>query len=254
MEEDKIKELIASKVAEAKLEVAEKRLNFVLSFGGAMVAVFGIVLPMLIVNNIRQESIQLSKDIREESRANTGDLSNATTAIRSDVRADMDRQSRQLDNSAGRVDNAIQDMQTQFKELAGVLARKPVIECFADGASLEGAVLKLSRNEGNSSSKYINIKNTGDAPARVSVRLYTNISIRIYSPDIWSSLLASDEPAYSQAYKSEYFMLDPKESQTIKITKTNDDLAPDSYPAILMVHYEQPEPKKYSFTFSFDEK
>jgi hypothetical protein len=178
-------------------------------------------------------------------------------AIRADVRADMNIQSRQIDNAGTRVDNAIQDMQKQFKELAGMQLRKPVLECFLGGSSLDGSILKFSPNLRDQN---INIKNIGDASARnIKIRLYTNLTPEECNSFYggggeWRFLNASDEPDYGCVFESyEQQPIDPKESRPININLFN-SFKTGNYRALLKVFYEQPEPKKYSFTISMSDK
>lgn len=263
MEKDEIKEFVDRKLAEAKLEVAEKRLQFVMWVAGALVAIFGVFLPLWLTNRssdkvdnalqqMRQESNQTSQGLRTDSRASAESLDKAMLTNRADIRSERESQSRQLGNTVARVDNAIQDMQKQFKELAGAQIKKPVLELFVGGSSLEGAVLKLSPTH---QTVTINIKNAGDASARnIRIRLYSNSTADCYYFGSWRLLPVSDEPTYKCSFESyEIDPIDPKESRPFNLPMAN-NIKPGNYSFLLKVFYEQTEPQRYSFTIKVDDK
>jgi hypothetical protein len=263
MDKNHIEDLIDKKVAEAKLEVSEKRLNFHMWMAGAALALFGVVFPLLLSNRsadkvdsaliqMRLENVKTSEGIRTDSRASADSLEKAIPAIRSDLRAELDGQSRQLGSTATKVDNAISDMNKQFKELAGTQLRKPLLDCLLKGSNLEGEDLNFSPEHKQIT---IQIKNVGDAPARnIRVRLYTNIADNnaIQGEETqWDQLSLSDEPGYKYAFQSFAPQpIDPKESRTIDLVILNEYVKSGSYPSLLKVYYEQPEPRKYSFTIN----
>lgn len=264
LETKALEERMDRKIAEAKLGVAEKRLQFVLWFGGIFLAAFGVILPLFqtskiddAIKEMRQEFNQTSQNIRTESSSNRDFLSNEMHNARADFRAEMDSQNRQLDNSGARVDNAVIDMQKQFKEFAGTQLRNPVLECYVGGSSLEGATIRFSKNnykmnEGLS----ITVKNTGDAPAiPAKLSIYTNIFIG-YESSIWSFNGPSDDPNFAYLLEHTFsWPLDPKESRAIGFGGfvRDENLKTGNYPVVLKVYYGQPEPKSYRFTINVTE-
>lgn len=264
MEDKEIELLIEKKVAEAKFEVSETRLKFVLWIAGAMLVFFGAFVPIwqtnkasdkvdTALNQMKQDIKSSSQDIRTDSRTSSETLDKAMLAIRADVRADIDRQSRQFDQATAKVDSSVQDMQKQFKELAGNQLRKPVLELLMGGSSIESAVLKFSPSHQNLT---MNIKNTGDFPARnIRIRLYSNFSNDCQISGEWNQSTSSDEPAYKCVYESfQHQPLDPKESRPIDIDMANINVKPGNYPSLLKMFYEQPEPRKYTFVISISDK
>lgn len=266
MEKDDIELLIDKKVAEAKLAVTEIRLKFVIGIAGAMLAFFGVFVPIWQTNKasdkvdnaltqMKQDIKSSSQDLRSDSRSSSEALEKAMQAIRTDVRTDIDGQSRLVSGNASKVDNAIQDMQKRFKELEGAQLRKPVLECLVGGQSLEGGILKLSptRNEVT-----FQVKNTGDAPARnIRIRLYSAFDGNCNELLTLSPLPASDEPSYKCAYEDYVFhtlTIDPKETRTFEIGTQAENPKIGIYPSLLKVFYEQPEPRKYSFTINISNK
>src|SRR6266704_1508638 len=254
MDKNQIEELIDKKLAEARLEVAEKRLHFLMWMAGAALAIFGVAFPLWQSNRsadkvdsallqIRQENAKTSDGIRADSRASAESLERAIPAIRADLRAEMDAQSRRLDLAANKVDNSIQDMHKQFKELAGTKLRKPTLECLSDGSSLEGKILKISPAHENI---VINVKNTGDAPAKtIRLRLYTNLisESRYLRGDSthWFVLPSSDEPSYKYAFETQVGSIDPKDLLTVDfnlILSEYTNMKPGNYPALIKLFYE----------------
>ncbi len=94
-------------ILEAKLETAETRLKIFFTVAGALLGVFGILIPLILAIN----------------------------------------SSSQIDKSIVRVDQAIERMEQSFKELAGTQLRRPEIECYFKGKSLTDAVLNLKQHE-----------------------------------------------------------------------------------------------------------
>lgn len=263
MNENEINELINKRITEAKLEVTEKRLNFLMWLAGAALAIFGVAFPLWQSNRsadkvdtaliqMRQENEKTSEVIRSESRTSSESLARAMPEIRSDLRADLDAQSQRQNIIANKVDIAIQDMRREFKELAGTQLRKPNLECFSDGLSLDGKIIQVLPTQEN---VRLTIKNHGDAPAKaVRIRFYTNI---VTSGHLrgdytqWNEVSSFDEPGYKYAFESQARSLDPKEILPIDlflILSEYSGVKTGDYPALIKIFYEQPEPRRYAFT------
>jgi len=265
MENNEIELLIEKKLAEAKLEVAEKRLHYVIWTAGVVLAIFGVFIPIWMsnkssdkvdvsLNQMRTEMSSVAQNLRADSRASTESLDKAVLSVKSEVRTEMDGQTRQLGSTAAKVDNSIQDMQKQFKELAGLQLRKPKIECLVKGSSIEGQKLKFSEQNKSIS---IDLKNTGDAPARhLRVYLYTT-----YGNDCNSLFIGrgndceiSDDPNYKFVYYIDFgsqSSIHPKDTNNINIS-TEGPFTPGSYQSFLKVFFEEPEPAKHSFLIHID--
>jgi hypothetical protein len=203
------------------------------------------------LNQMKQDIKSSSQDLRSDSRASSESLEKAMQTIRADVRNDIDGQSRVVAGNAAKVDSSIQDMQKRFRELEGAHLRKPVLECLVGGQSLEGGILKLSPAR---SQVTFQVKNIGDAPARnIRIRLYSAYDGNCNELLMLSPLLASDEPSYKCAYEDYVFhtlTIDPKETRTFEIETQPENPKIGTYPSLLKVFYEQPEPRKYSFTIN----
>ena len=155
--------------------------------------------------------------------------------------------------SADKVDIALADMQRQFKELAGVQLRKPSLECFLDGKSLEGSVMSFAIDHQTFT---IEVKNSGDAPANnIRVRLYANLENEIGFWDEqtqWQQLPYCDEPTYSRAFEvyNPGLFIDAQEARPLRITLPVDQIQQTNFPALLKIFYEQPQPRKYVFSIN----
>jgi len=264
MDKHQIEELISKKVAEAKLEVAEKRLHFFMGMAGAALALFGVVFPLWQSNRtsdkvdnalvqMRQENTRASDVIRSDSRTSAESLERTIPAIKADLRAEIESQSRQIEHSISRGDSAIQDMNKQFKDLAGTQLRKPKLECRVKGASLEGHVVNITSKNKN---LYFEIKNVGDATARIlRYKLYTNIvkDCNRYILAGWEGG-ASDEPSYKCSYQTlSGITIDSQDTQIKEIEMIDIDFTMQgNHPAALKIFYEQPEPRKYNFSINID--
>jgi hypothetical protein len=266
MDKNDIELLVDKKVAEAKLDVTEKRLKFVIGIAGAMLAFFGVLVPLWQTNKasdkvdsaltqMKQDIKSSSQDLRTDSRASSESIEKAMQTIKADVRTDIDRQSQLLSGNTSKVDNAIQDMQKRFKELEGAHLRKPVLECLLAGQSLEGSILKFSPSHNEAS---FQVKNSGDAPARnIRMRLYIAYDGSCEGILTQMPLPFSDEPNYKCAYEDYVFhdrTIDPKETRTFEIDTQPQNIKPGTYPSLLKVFYEQPEPRKYSFSINSSDK
>lgn len=260
MDKNHIEDLIDKKIAEAKLEVSEKRLHFYMGVVGVALALFGVALPLWVTSRssdkvdsaliqMRQEIAKTSEVIRADSRTSADSLERAVPAIRADLRAELEGHSRQLSGTTAKADIAIHDMKQQFKELAGTQLRKPLLDCLLKGTNLEGEVLNFSPEHNKIN---IQVKNVGDAPAKnIKIILYSSCDM-IHGDDThWSQLPLSDEPSYKYAFQPHTPQpIDPKESRTIDLVVLMENAKSGSYPSLLKVYYEQPEPRKYSFTIN----
>lgn len=254
---DPISEKIARAVTEAKLDVTEKRLHFVLWFGGVFITLVAMIISIVValkfseVNNtldkFRQEASQTRLNIQDNIQSSDEKLDRNLLAMRSDVRAQVENQEHQLGYSVARVDKTIQEV----KDLAGSQFNKPLLECFLKGSSLEGSSIQLTQNRKHAS---IQIKNTGKASARnIKVRLYSYFSTDCIirgGNTHWIPISESDEPnykCYSEATLPTIY--ENGDSSPIDIVLSDDSINNGKYPSIMKLFYEQQsEPRKYSFS------
>lgn len=265
MDKQEIEQLIKERVSEAKLEVSEQRLQTITWVAGGFLALFGVIVPLWFtsrssdqvdsaIGEMKRDFSELSQASRNDSKTSSENLNKSVESLRAEFKSYIDDQSRQAQATNEKVDRAVRDMQSQFKELAGIQLRRPVLECLLAGRTLEASVVNLSPNDASVSQ--LELRNSGDAPARnIRIRIYVAIDeeFELSSDNIqWQQLGFSDEPTYKRVYETyqPFVLLDGKESRPIGIGLSGGPFPQKSVPALLKIYYEQPEPKKYSFTIN----
>jgi len=270
MEKPEIEDLITKKItevspefgqklAEVKLEVTEKRLHFVLWFGGALVAVFGVLLPLLwtqrsadrvdsAIQEMRNNLNAYMKMTQEQDNMTAQRVDRQIEKIEEKFDAMAEKQQKQIDQS-------IVAMNQKFDELSGLQLRKPVLECFVNGGKLHGAAVTLSMRDINGVIYgTFDVYNSGDAPAKnVQIRLYADLDISSamleghYSD--WVQMEIKDETNYARAYRYESIIesIEPKDKEHLFIAAYPNDLKSPSYKALLKIFYGQPDPKMCLF-------
>jgi hypothetical protein len=222
-------EIVETELHKTQIFVLEKQIQFlisigklVVSLGAILIAIFGLALPLWNSQQTTQKTDKTLKDVSENT------------------------------------DKAISDMQAKFKELAGTALRKPVLDCFVNHVKLDGQTLNLNPT----TTCIIELHNSGDYPAKtIQVRLYTNLQLKIANPygPLYGALFGwtqtpSEDSNYKFAYRLCYATsqntivgpLDPGDSDPLPL-----DVAPlesGSFPALIKIFYEQPEPRQIPFT------
>jgi hypothetical protein len=237
LSKDEINDLIDHKVAEAKLDIAERRLHFALWFGGAVIAVFGVILPLMQnTNSSREISSAIEKTELKSSEA------------------------------SAEVSKAIEKMERQFAELAGKQMLKPEITCFANGIPLERSTLTFSKTN---SSYDFSIRNTGNGVATlIRVRLYLNVEDEISRKHFcgnvgnnsgWDHAKFNDKPEYKcmlqhYIYEDRDDLIAPSDEMTFSLVMNEPAELSDKIesPALLVIYYGATEPKEIPFTFRIE--
>jgi hypothetical protein len=158
--------------------------------------------------------------------------------------------------SSEKVDTAIKDMRADFEKLAGEQLRKPDIQCLFEGKPLEGAVLTFTHIDDQ---KNILIKNTGDRSA-------FNIQAVLYAKEKVGSLIGgafglkdvSDEPDFDYVYVYNISLREFSNLHADSFAQIHfrpwTGLTKLETPAMLKIHYGQPEPKVFRFTIKAEPK
>lgn len=166
--------------------------------------------------------------------------------------------------STKKVDQAIQNMERKFEQLAGLQLRKPEIQVYLDGERLEGSLLQFINGEPEEHD--LQIKNIGDARAEI-VALYIYVGKNVSSAEMPDHLftgpmgvlsgdyirVVSDELEYPRTFKT-YFepivVLDPKDYSHISLRRypSFEELPDQTVPLLLKIFYGQPEPKRIMFS------
>ncbi len=264
MEKNEIEQLVARMIADAKLEVVQKRLELILWIGGALLALFGVVVPVwqttkstdrleLATRDMKIDLAQMSQALRADSKISSEKLEKGGNDLRAEFKELASEQRSEIGTAMRKIDEAGSNLRSQFEQLAGAQMRKPLLECLFNGRGLEGTALSLSPSRG---SLQLELKNIGDGPARnIRVRLYANLEKQF---DVtgdqtqWQALSISDEAGYSRAFETyqPFSSIDPKESRPLDISLPVEAMGIQTFPLLMKIFYEQPEPRRYVFTIS----
>jgi hypothetical protein len=162
--------------------------------------------------------------------------------------------------NTGKVDNAIEKMESRFKELTGEYLRKPEIVCDISGKNLLNNSLTVGCS-GDKTSQTFMIKNIGDASAGgTSIYLYVNYKDeRPFLSVAWGfdftapcEIYTNDNPQYYTKFWvcpiNEFHAgreLDFQFEHSLKID------SPLEVPAMLKIYYNGPKPIEVPFTMRF---
>ena len=208
-EHDKIE--VEKMILEAKLDVSETRLKMFFTIAGALLGIFGILIPMILAIN---SSSQINKGI---------------------VRADK----------------AIEKMEESFKELAGTQLRKPEIQCYFNGRELANTVLNIVQEEAQTLEiKNIGDAPATIIRLHLYILDDKGIDQNgiTYS---WQYSYFNDEPQYSKLFTfGDEQYLDPKESFPVELGVQTLRGKEWTTPAQLKIYYGQPDPKLIPFTIN----
>jgi len=248
----KIELLIDKKISDAKLVATEKRLGFTLAIGAALLTVFGIIIPLLVVfqsSNKVDSAIQ-----RMEER-----LTQITDKLSSKVDASGQKMEDKFailsEKSSNRIDSSTQHMEERFKELAGKQLRKPKIDCFVDGKRLSGSSLIFNPK---TIKRFVELKNLGDGTAeQVRIRLYLNYVdddlIRDLGIASWFKSEVNDNSEFAAMfiYEKESVMIPAQGSISLTWWIQNPHLRKANIKTrgLLKVFYGEPLPGEFPFTF-----
>lgn len=248
MEEKEIEDKIALRITEAKLDIAEKRLQHVIWYFGAVIAIFGVIVPLLIAymtsNKIDNTIDKITSDVREKQSELLTEARLNYDNLRDEFKYTADRNDKQAEYSTQRINYALQDMHNQFKELAGNQLRKPELNFLVNGREIEDTSTLIQPFS-------FEIKNVGDGTAKnVQIRLYSTIENCWLNDNNanWNGYSRSDD----QDYKSVYYLndrpqLDPKESKFFEPSFSCEPPKQQIISCMIKIFYEQPEPKIYRF-------
>ncbi|MBK9982818.1 MAG: hypothetical protein IPP15_10420 [Saprospiraceae bacterium] len=262
MEEEQIKLFIENKILESKVEAAEIRSQTMIWAAGFLLAVFGIAFPIFLAYDFRGDSKErieyaISKMEIDFQDIKANEIKQQESFQKQITKFSTDQDQKNKEDLAN-IDNAIYNMQSQFKELAGTQLRKPILECFINGRPIEGAVVTLSANHANT---VVEIRNAGDFPTRtIHVRIYTNSKnngiVLGGGDNDWFPINVNDEPHYEKAFDATniFSILDAKESQTVEFSMDVENSTDETIPVLLKVYYGQPEPQKFHFTIIINSK
>lgn len=258
MDDKELENLIDKKVAEAKLDVAEKRLNYVLIIGGGLVGLFGILFPLLTASantdkidsaisrmDSRLESFdyKASNELEKMKRELHDEISNT----KREFNILSSKQDEKLDDAENKLNIKINNYEEKFDEITKKAYRKPELVCFVNGQII-GKEIKTDKKNLNFDLKLLN---KGDGVAQ-DIKAYAYVEeVDEIHPNMVIVYNEGEEridgyiPVQLQ-YGS--FDLDPKQSRNFSINlEMNRKIQTASVNIILRFLYGQPEPTEYKF-------
>lgn len=268
MNEKEINDLVEKKILEAKLEIADKKFNFLILIAGGLLAIFGIIVPIWWANTssdkvdksialMNSESKSISETNQKQLEKFEAKTDKLTEQVQLKLKDILDAQNDNLKTISQNVDKETQQMENNFKELAGTQLRKPVLICKYGSDLLENVTVIL--NKKNEHNAVLELKNIGDAVAKnIRIRLYMNIDKDVSLRDgLNYGQHYFDEKNYNKVCDINVYnfnSLDPKDSHTIDLGLFYDGKESLEIPALLKIYYEQPEPIRYNFRIKYDNK
>jgi hypothetical protein len=250
-EDQRFELLIEKKISDAKLDISEKRLRFVITLGTVALAILGVAVPLLVTLHSSNRVDTTVQRIEDRVAAMMNSL---TSKVDTSAQRAEDRFNQFSSSSSSRIDTAVNKMEDRFRELAGKQLRKPRLQCLLDGKPLEGSTLLLKRNSANR----IQIRNIGDGPAE-HVRAY--LYLRNGSWELWMPMMSwqgapfNDKPEYqlALAYDREIPIISPQASAPLYFSVWNREITEFKTPALLRIIYGEPSPYEVSFHFELKE-
>jgi hypothetical protein len=257
---DEIDAKVDKKIAEAKLDVTEKRLSYTLWIAGAALALFGVMLPLLI-------SFQSSNKVESaidkmQSRLETF-LDKADSKSLTQNQDNKNNIKESLEQNQSEVRNAVSQMKADYKELVGNQLRKPVLVCKYNNSDTLNQEIVLIGNKTSQSSLTINLVNIGDARAtNIHIKFYLNKSADLpESSEITLEQLGSDwnldkndEKGFNSLFLTNSFVnLNAQEFYPISITGWGQKSFTED--AMIKIYSEQlSTPVVYRFKIKYDPK
>jgi len=244
--------LIDKKISDARLVASEKRLNFTLAIGAALLTVFGAVLPMLL-------AFQSSNKVDSAIQRMEDRLTQLTDKLSIKVDASGQKMEDKFvllaDKSSNRIDSSTQRMEEKFKELAGKQLRKPKLDFFVEGKRLAGSSFIF---DPQNLRKIIEIKNLGDGTAdQLRMRLYLNYEdedlVRDLNNGSWVKSEPNDKPEFVAMfiYRNESIVIPAQGSISMSWYMQNPHLRKKNIKvrALLKIFYGEPVPGEVPFSF-----
>ncbi len=252
MEESEYKSFVEAKLAEAKLEVTEKRYqNLWLLF-----SIVGVAIPIILAVFSAIDARSRMNDQVQIMNKELEIMKNSFETQRKDYNILFTQLSQGIDQSWNNYSQSVNSdrssLEGRFKELSGEVLKGPNIDCFVNGTQIIGNVFKLSNTQNSLS---IEVRNIGDkAVNSLKVTLYANNEDKISifgSQGEWQKLERSDESGYKDSYRLYYYdedlSLDPLESKYIGISTEKTTPGQTEITMMLKIHYGQPKPNVFPF-------
>ena len=257
MDDNEINSLLDKKILGAKLEVAEKRFNFLIILFGAFLTIFGIIVPLWLTNTSSNEVDKAVEDMKTELKYQVSNYDKNLVGFDEKfdkyLREFASSQSNYINSSSSKINEELQSLENRFKELAGNQLRKPNVICLLNGKSIENIFFTFNKSK----SEYVlELRNIGDAPAKNTfMKLYLKTEKNISVYDYFQDQYFSDEENYNRSYSFSpgTISIDPKDSYPFRLNIMTEEIKESVIiPALLKIYFEQPDPVKYNFSIKLD--
>ena len=248
--------LVDKKIAEAKLEVAEKRLQITIWSVGIlltiMAAIFGMIIPMISANRnsdkVDEQIRWMQKEVETMKEKFDTKKTEYEGKFKSEVKEINSRQETSLGNISNNADKIIRETKENVEKLIGAQLTKPKLTCLYKGHEINGKTVSIVRNDFPS----FEIDNKGDAQARnVKVVVYTkqNSKINWFDGGHWLRRAISEDKDYSQSYlyRNNIDVIDAGYSTSIEI-EVEENAKPVKDELMMKIFYGLPEPTVIRFT------
>lgn len=264
MEQEKIDLIIDKKIADAKLEVVEKRFQITIWSVGILLALlaalFGMIIPMVTASRntdkVDEQIRWMQKEVdsmKEKFDTKKAEYENRFETTVKEISTNQETTLGRISNNA---DKMVKDTKEKVQELIGQQLRKPIMTCLYSEEEISGKTIRVEDHyydeDAQSGGGNINllIFNRGDAPAK-------NIEILIHFKDnsstglqmYWSEIPTKGEKDYKYSYKYDKPInkIDAKLSEPLSVGLFFKDRKATTLDVLLEIFYEQPDPVKIFF-------
>jgi hypothetical protein len=258
MDEKEVNNLIEKRILEAKLDISDRKFNYLVILAGGLLAIFGLFFPIWQANTSTEKVDKAIEEMRTElksqSERNDSFISKYSEDAKSQLKEMAKIQTEYNVTSSEKIDKEILSFENRFKEMAGKQLRKPIMICNYKSNTLENCIIQFDKKTHQAT---LVLKNIGDATAKnIRIKLYINTDKNVHiSGDDYNR--DSDEQNYnivSNLYVGDFNTIDPKDSQTFNFSISTEVRESLLIPALLKIYYEQPDPVRYYFTIKYDFK
>ena len=233
MEQKEIEELVKKEVLKAKLEVTEKRLNYLLIIVGGFLTVFGFLLPLLLSNTSSNKvDMAIEKLDAKTEKMQTEVYSRGIESekrIKESVKDIISQQNSALTTISNNAEKTIKETKEQVQTIT------------ASSLNWNNLILELL--------------NDGDAPTRsVKAVMYFKKESKIKMFTVgqyWMGLGVGEEKEFTHSYEyrsNDLNIIDAKYSTPISLEiEVDENIKYAKEEVLLKVFFGQPEPARFAF-------
>lgn len=238
MEEKEIEYLIDKKIAESKLEVSEKRNQFLLWFFGVLLTVFGVLIPFWWSNRSSDkvdEAISgMKREVKEiQAQYEQKSIDNERT-FKETVKEINSQQNSSLATISNNADKTIKETKEQVQELIGKQLAKPEIALLYSGKEVNDKTIDITGLE-NWANKF-EIINKGKAAAKnLKLIIYLKQDSKLKNIP-WAKREVCEEKGFenSYLYSKKIEMIFPNDSYPLETNFSFGDITPPVKEEVLL--------------------